>query len=91
VTFKEWFGYYGQMCGRKPRSLPMFLARFIVTLNDLLKLQMPLTRERLNYFLVRAEFPTTKAQQRLGYQSRVPIAEGMRRTEAWLRAEGYLD
>ena len=91
ITFKEWFGYYGQMCGREPRSLPLFLARSLVILNDLFHLNLPLTRERLNYFLVRAEFPTTKAQQRLGYQPRVPIAEGMRRTETWLRAEGYLD
>ena len=91
VTFKEWFGFYGQMCGREPRSMPLFLARLIVTLNEALNLHLPLTRERLNYFLVCSDFPTTKAQQRLGYQPRVPIAEGMRRTEAWLRQEGYLD
>lgn len=90
VTFKEWFGYYGRMCGREPKSMPLFLARLIVTINDLFNLHLPLTRERLNYFLVQSNFPTTKAQQRLGYQPRIPIDEGMRRTEAWLRQEGYL-
>jgi nucleoside-diphosphate-sugar epimerase len=91
VTFKEWFAYYGQMCGRKPVAMPLFLARLLVFFNDTLGLGLPLTLERLTYFLIRADFPTTKAQTLLGYQPRVPIAEGMRHTEAWLRQAGYLD
>ncbi len=90
VTFKEWFGYYGQMCGRKPVAMPVFLGRLLAFLNDTLGLGMPLTRERINYFLAQSNFPTTKAEKLLGYHPRVPIAEGMRRTEAWLREAGHL-
>jgi nucleoside-diphosphate-sugar epimerase len=38
---------------------------------------------------LKAEFPATKAQDQLGFKSRVPIEEGMKITEAWLREEGY--
>ncbi len=91
VTFKEWFGYYGEMCGRKPVAMPLFLARLLVFFNDTFRLGLPLTRERLTYFLIRSDFPASKAQTLLGYQPRVPIAAGMRHTEAWLRQAGYLD
>lgn len=91
VTFKEWFGYYGQMCGRKPVAMPLFLGRSLAFLSDTLGLGLPLTRERINYFLAQSNFPTTKAETLLGYHPRIPIAEGMRRTEAWLRQEGYLN
>ena len=31
-----------------------------------------------------------RAREELGWEPRVPFDEGMRRTEAWLRAEGLL-
>lgn len=37
-----------------------------------------------------SQFSNAKARQLLGYAAAVDFAEGMRRTEAWLRAEGYL-
>ena len=37
-----------------------------------------------------SQFSVAKAQRLLGYAPRVDFAEGMRRTEAWLRAAGYL-
>lgn len=91
VTFKEWFSYYGRMCGRKPISMPLFLAHLLVWANDRLGLRLPLSRQRLDYLLAQSSFPTDKAETLLGYYPRVPIAEGMRRTEAWLRQEGYLE
>ncbi len=38
-----------------------------------------------------SQFDVEKARRLLGYTPRVDLAEGMRRTEAWLRAEGYLE
>jgi nucleoside-diphosphate-sugar epimerase len=37
-----------------------------------------------------SQFSVAKAQRLLGYAPRVDFAEGMRRTEAWLRAAGWL-
>jgi hypothetical protein len=90
VTFNEWFGFYGQMCGREPRRIPYWAAHILVVLNKLLGLDLPLNRPRLRMYALKAEFPATKAQEQLGFQSRVSIEKGMQITENWLRDEGYL-
>jgi nucleoside-diphosphate-sugar epimerase len=90
VTFNEWFGFYGNMCGKKPRRIPFWAAHILVILNKLLGLDLPLNRPRLRMYALKAEFPATKAKEQLGFESRVSIEEGMRITEDWLREEGYL-
>jgi nucleoside-diphosphate-sugar epimerase len=37
-----------------------------------------------------SQFSVAKAQRLLGYAPQVDFAEGMRRTETWLREAGYL-
>ncbi len=48
----------------------------------------------LNYvasqLLGRGQVSNRKAREQLGWQPRVPLAEGLQRTEGWLRNEGYL-
>lgn len=91
ITLKQFFTYYGEMCGRKPRRLPFWAANSLVVLNKLFNLKLPINRERLKRFKLQADYPATKAQEQLGYQIRVPIDEGMARTEAWLQENGFLD
>lgn len=91
VTFNEWFGYYGRMCGRQPRRIPFWAAHVLISLNKVLRLDLPLNRPRLRMYGLKAEFPATKAKEQLGFVSRVSIEEGMQKTEAWLREAGYLD
>lgn len=91
VTFNEWFGYYGRMCGRQPRRIPFWAAHVLIALNKVLRLDLPLNRPRLRMYGLKAEFPATKAKEQLGFGSRVSIEEGMQKTEAWLREAGYLD
>lgn len=90
VTLREWFGFYGRMCGRKPRSIPLWAANLLVLLNKPLRLNLPLNRARLRMYKLKIDFPATKAMEQLGYQPRIPIEEGMKITEAWLREAGYL-
>lgn len=90
VTWREWFNFYGRMCGRKPRSLPLWAANLLVVLNKPLRLNLPINRTRIRMYSLKIDFPATKAIEQLGYQPRVPIEEGMKLTEAWLREAGYL-
>jgi nucleoside-diphosphate-sugar epimerase len=90
VTLREWFGFYGRMCGRKPRSIPLWAANLLVLLNKPLRLNLPLNRARLRMYKLKIDFPATKAIEQLGYKPRIPIEEGMKITEAWLREAGYL-
>jgi nucleoside-diphosphate-sugar epimerase len=90
VGWQEFFGYYGTMCGRKPRGIPLWAARILALASEKLRLGIPLTRERLDFYVRQSVFPTTKAEQLLGYRPRVPLDEGMNLAEAWLREERLL-
>ncbi len=48
------------------------------------------TPKDVRYFTNKAAFEISKARDILGYEPKVDLREGMRRTEEWLRDEGYL-
>ena len=90
VTWERFFSFYGAMSGKRPRRVPMPIAYLIARANELFKLGIPLTAERLERYVRKLQYPTAKAERLLGWQVRVPIEEGMRRSEAWLRETGKL-
>jgi nucleoside-diphosphate-sugar epimerase len=55
-----------------------------------LGLEPPLFRRRAEWFRQTRAFTVEKAQRELGFEPRVPLAEGLRRTAAWYREHGYL-
>jgi dihydroflavonol-4-reductase len=55
-----------------------------------LGLRPPLSRRRLRFFRNNRAFSIAKARRRLGYEPRVGLDEGMRRTVAWYREQGLL-
>lgn len=51
----------------------------------------PLYRRRVGFFLKDRAFDISKAKRLLGYEPRVRLDEGLRRTATWYRARGLLD
>ncbi len=90
VTWRDWFGYFGAMCGREPRRLSLFLARFALRVAERLPLGLSIDRDLLAHYTNQAIYPIERARTRLAYEPRVSLPEGMAATEAWLRSEGYL-
>lgn len=90
IDWETFFNYYGRMCGRRPRRVPMAVARLIAWANERVKLGLPLTVDRLNVYVRRLRYPTGKAERLLGWKVRVNLDEGMRRSEAWLREIGKI-
>jgi nucleoside-diphosphate-sugar epimerase len=90
IPWEQFFGYYGRMCGKRPRRVPMTIARVIARLNETFHLGLPLTQDRLAIYVRSLRYPTTKAERLLGFRVQVSIDEGMRRSEAWLRETGRL-
>ena len=90
VNWHTWWGYYGRMAGRRPRHIPMWIAQVFAVLSDTFKLKLPLSRVRLKYYARKLIFPIEKARRLMDYEPRISLEEGMRRSEAWLREEGYL-
>jgi len=95
VTFREFYLAYARMLGKESlptvpgwfaglaRSVPGNLARGILG-------RPPVGPWSLHFRRNPSQFSVAKAQRLLGYAPQVDFAEGMRRTEAWLRAAGYL-
>jgi nucleoside-diphosphate-sugar epimerase len=95
VPWSEFFGHYGRMLGVDYfRSVPYPFAWLIAWGNEI-RTAAKGKRARMNRELVRSlrarcSFSNEKAKRLLGWTPRHNLDAGMKRTEAWLRAEGYL-
>ena len=91
ITWRQFFDYYGGMCGKQPVHLPLGVMQLMIKLLHPLGLSPGgITPDLLQFYTARACYPTTQAERLLGYQPRIDIDEGMRRSESWLRQHGYL-
>jgi nucleoside-diphosphate-sugar epimerase len=96
ITTAEYFGHLWRMLGKDgaPRA---FSTRTAVAIAEAARLGYQMARKptelgRGAMQMLNKSRPVSnaKARQVLGWSPRVDLAEGMRRTEAWLRAEGHL-
>jgi nucleoside-diphosphate-sugar epimerase len=90
LPWRDFFGYYGRMCGRKPLRLPLGLAKVGLGVYRWMSGRRESSGSLLAYYTAKAVYPMEKAEQLLGYRPGVSIEEGMGRTEVWLREAGYL-
>ncbi|MCC6166489.1 MAG: SDR family NAD(P)-dependent oxidoreductase [Caldilineaceae bacterium] len=94
VPWREFFGAYAAMVGVKLKSAPYALAYLAGLGNEViaaLQGRKPgLSRATVQALRSRNSYSNHKARARLGWVPGVDLAEGMRRTEVWLRENGYL-
>ncbi len=55
-----------------------------------LGIEPPLYPRRLDFFLKNRAFSIAKAQRELGYQPKVDLDEGLRRTFEWYHTTGWI-
>jgi nucleoside-diphosphate-sugar epimerase len=95
VPWRDFFGAYGRMLNIDSfPSVPFFLAWLIGLYNEG-KATVKGKKASLNRRAVKAlrssnSFSNQKARTLLDWEPRVGFEEGMERTAAWLRSEGYL-
>jgi len=95
VPAHEFFAHHARMLGReRVRTLPAPLVRAGALAEEvrarLTGTAPEVSRQAVIYVSRRAAYPNARAREVLGWEPRVPLAEGMRRSEAWARAEGLL-
>ncbi len=94
VPWREFFGYYAAMAGRRLRSVPSWVVRLITGASEIAAAvgRRPARwyRTEMGYLLRRSRFSTARARAALGWSPRVSMREGMLRTETWLRQSGLL-
>ncbi len=88
VTWNEFLGYYARMAGnkRKQRIPTGILAPFARPIDEVLRLrgQSADISGTLRMLSRQAVYRMDKASERLGWQPRISLSEGMARTEQWL-------
>lgn len=55
-----------------------------------LRVEPPIFRRRVDFFVKNRAFDISKAKSELGYQPKVDLDEGMRRTTSWYKEQGLL-
>lgn len=89
ITFRSYLREYGELCGREPKSMPLWLARLMVAAARLPGVSVPADETWIALVTNRLRFSTAKAREELGWRPRVGYEEGMERTKQWLRSEGH--
>jgi len=95
VTYREFYLAYARMLGKdRLPTVPGWFARLARTAPASLA-RRALRRPSIGLWSLHfrrnpSQFSVEKAKRVLGYAPRVDFAEGMRRTEAWLLANGFL-
>ena len=95
VSWREFFGAYGRMLNIDSFPSAPYVVAWLIGLYNELKAGLKGQKASLNRGAVKAlrsdsSFSNEKARTLLGWEPKVDLIEGMKLTEAWLRAEGYL-
>ena len=96
TTCKTFFSNHWHWAGRSgsPRSLPLWaalaLTRVIKAANQLFQRVDEVSPDTMYMLARNGDISSAKARRLLGYQPKVDLDEGLRRSEAWLRETGQI-
>ncbi len=90
LTWREYAGHYGALCGVEPKAVPRWLARALAALSAVPGVHLPIDRVRYAMATRRHVYSADRLRERLGWTPRVGVAGGMERTASWLREEGVV-
>jgi 2-alkyl-3-oxoalkanoate reductase len=94
VEASEFFGHYAEMLGKPLRSIPgpaaSILAGPVDVVSRTLGRRSPFSPRTLEYLTHPGTYSIAKAQQMLGWEPKVSLAEGMARTHTWLLDTGLV-
>ena len=95
VSWRDFFGTYGRMLNIDSFPSAPYVVAWLIGLYNELRAGLKGQKASLNRGAVKAlrsdsSFSNEKARTLLGWEPKVDLNEGMKLTEAWLRAEGYL-
>lgn len=95
VETREFFGHYSRMLGIgpppvAPTLVAMLGAEVIGRVSRVLSRPSEASTSTIRMLAGHGRVSIDKARRIVGYEPRIDLTEGMARTEAWLRSEGYL-
>lgn len=93
VSTREFFTHHCRWLGRRgplllPTSVALAGAHAVAAANRLRHVESEVNPVSMRYFLRTGGYSIEKARAMIGYAPAVELEDGMRRTEAWVRASG---
>jgi nucleoside-diphosphate-sugar epimerase len=67
------------------------LAAVVEDASKLVGIKPPIYRRRVQFFTKNRAYDISRAREELGFEPRVALADGLRRTAAWYRRRGLID
>lgn len=90
TTWKKFMNYYGKLCEKEPKGIPVLIARIMAAANKIPHIQTPIDQGFIEMATGNKFFPIDKAQNLLGWKPVVSLDEGMDKTANWLKEQGLL-
>jgi len=97
VTLNELVGMIAEALGvEKPEGhlplWPLWVAGVVCeAICRPLRIEPPIYRRRIDFFIKDRAFDISKAKKELGYQPKVDLKTGLKITADWYRQQGWLD
>ncbi len=95
LPWREFFGRYALMAGKRARSIPVWLAwcgLIVAEIGAKISHRPPrFPHTMLGFVTGHCIYSTEKARSLLGWAPRLSLDEGLRRTEVWLREIGMIN
>ena len=77
--------YYGEACNKKPKGIPLFVAKLMSSANKIPGVRTPIDKGFIEMATSNKFFPVEKANKMLKWKSVVKLDEGMAKTINWLK------
>lgn len=87
TTWREFMSHYGRVCDKEPKGLPLFIARLMAFANKIPGINTPIDQGFIEMANSYKRFPTQKASDLLGWEPKVTLEKGLKRTTQWLEDE----
>lgn len=96
TTLNELYSILAEILGVRPSKIHLPVWPFMVVgavcewICKPFRIQPPIYRRRLDFFLKDRAFDISKAKERLGYSPKVDLKEGLTKTALWYKEKGLL-
>lgn len=87
TDWKSFMAHYAKIVGKETKGIPLFIARLMVWANKIPGINTPIDKGLVEMMISTNTFPTSKAEDQLGWKPRTSLEDGLKLTTDWIKKE----